>query len=102
MCVKSILFLYLSGQFAETSFGWGAWVEVWDAEAPTLISHFLLVFVWLCVSDAQFGQPDKAMPSHGVARTATWKLSEEEVPAVEGHVKVKEKECFRFSSSARP
>jgi len=42
------------------------------------------------VPNQQFGQPDKAMPSHGVARTATWKLSEEEVPAVEGHVKVKE------------
>ncbi|CAM9171816.1 unnamed protein product [Ectocarpus fasciculatus] len=36
----------------------------------------------------QFGQPDKAMPSHGVARTASWSLSEEDgEPAVEGHVK---------------
>lgn len=36
----------------------------------------------------QFGQPDKAMPSHGVARTATWKLAEEQAPEVDGHVKV--------------
>ncbi|CAM9864755.1 unnamed protein product [Pylaiella littoralis] len=35
----------------------------------------------------QFGQPDKAMPSHGMARTATWQLSEEATPEVEGHVK---------------
>lgn len=40
------------------------------------------------------------MPSHGVARTATWKLSEEEVPEVEGHVKVGDKQtsvCSVFS-----
>eukprot|EP00903_Cladosiphon_okamuranus_P009477 g9031.t1 len=35
----------------------------------------------------QFGQPDKAMPSHGVARTATWNLSEEATPEEDGHVK---------------
>lgn len=28
------------------------------------------------------------MPSHGVARTSTWQLSEEEPPAEDGHVKV--------------
>ncbi|CAM9135964.1 unnamed protein product, partial [Hapterophycus canaliculatus] len=35
----------------------------------------------------QFGQPDKAMPSHGLARTALWKLSEEQEAPVDGHVK---------------
>ncbi|CAM9604716.1 unnamed protein product [Scytosiphon promiscuus] len=35
----------------------------------------------------QFGQPDKAMPSHGLARTALWKLSDDDQPAEDGHVK---------------
>lgn len=61
-------------------------------------SHIIIVSVTLfCIlfsfgvlvpKPKQFGQPDKAMPSHGVARTATWKLSEEQTPAVDGHVKV--------------
>lgn len=44
----------------------------------------------------QFGQPDKAMPSHGVARTATWKLSEEQTPEVDGHVKVCSISCTSY------
>eukprot|EP00904_Undaria_pinnatifida_P007942 jgi/Undpi1/4278/HiC_scaffold_17.g07644.m1 len=35
----------------------------------------------------QFGQPDKAMPSHGVARTAAWQLSGEDTPEADGHIK---------------
>lgn len=47
-----------------------------------------VLFFFSGVELEQFGQPDKAMPSHGVARTATWELSGEQAPDVDGHVKV--------------